>query len=263
MSLIIYLNELSCRNCCLDVDGWRVHVKNAIFAIRDACRLRDDIALNLLCPFGGVMFGGENVTFAQLFRGRNNELSILLNVLDRSTTCPSLPNEKDVVVGGDSGKGLGLAHASASFVLSVGHSRPWTSFVISAFECTLSAENGLIESAIDVNNLATPAHVVHWNEKIVNYGRTIAASSLLHRGGTFFVRMHLGDHNPPHVHIYQHVDDTSNCLAKVDIETGDFMSGSLGGGMRREILRFISENRLRLMDGWRRCCAGQLPLEIG
>jgi hypothetical protein len=54
---------------------------------------------------------------------------------------------------------------------------------------------------VDIRNLSAPAHVESHAETLRNYGHKISASSLVHEGNGFVIRMYAFDHNPPHFHI--------------------------------------------------------------
>ena len=262
MGLIIYLNELSCSAVGPGIGAIRLLVEQAISALREAVRIRDDTTLRLPMPVSGMVFGAGNITLAQLFPGRNNIFSVLRRCVDRAPFCPVTDLDKEVVINGQVGVGLTWAFYDRSFVLSMGHAVPWSGINIVGVANSIDELGALVTSEVEIRNVATVAHVGIWRVAICDYGRDEASSSIVYRGGQFVIRMFPIDHDPPHVHVYAHAADTSNLLAKVRIDNGDVMRGYILPAIRSDVFRVIVDKRERLMESWVRCRAGRLPLEL-
>ena len=67
------------------------------------------------------------------------------------------------------------------------------------------------------------------------------------RFGSTKIRMYGGDHNPPHVHVVG-----PDFAAQVAIADGEILNGGVPARVRRPVLRWIAENRARLLDTWER-----------
>jgi len=261
-SLVIYLNELSCVCEGLGIEAIRPHVVNAIAALQDVGHIRRDTSVRLHQPLRQITCGMGRFTLAEVLPGQNDRFSVLKRYVDKNP-CDAVPAlDREVRYKGQSAIGLGWADQEDSFVMSLGHTPPWSNHVIPAERQTLDAQSGLVAGVVEIRNLATRGHAEMWRADIEGYGKDIAKSSLLYRGNQFVMRMHLDDHDPAHVHIYAHSTDTRALLAKVRIDNGDILEGALSTPMRREIGEVLARNREALMEGWDRCRSGQLPFAV-
>jgi hypothetical protein len=260
--LVLYLNEMSCNLGGLGPIEMQFHAIGAVAALQATVRIRSDTSLRLPRPFGQITFGDGMLTFGQLFPGHSDKLILLKRHVDRAPYGPASEIDKEVVYNGTVGIGMSWAHFDASFVLSMGHAAPWSELTICAEEHTLD-EIGVFKSAVvHIRNLATPAHAAHWRQEIEDYGGDPARSSLLYRGGQFVIRMHLCDHDPPHIHVYSHPDETRSCLAKIRIDNQDILEGLLPSAVRRDVMGILVQKKEILMAGWSRCRRGLPPLQI-
>lgn len=72
------------------------------------------------------------------------------------------------------------------------------------------------------------------------------------------VYVYVGDHNPPHVHIYY-----GEYQARVEIATGTLLSGSLPPRVRRLIRRWLNMRRTEVQVCWERAMQGQPAGSVG
>ena len=61
------------------------------------------------------------------------------------------------------------------------------------------------------------------------------------------IKIYLADHNPPHVHVW-----AAGMTAKVEIETGAFLTGALDHKARRAVRRWLAANQDFAMEQWRK-----------
>jgi hypothetical protein len=158
--------------------------------------------------------------------------------------------------------GLSCADKDGTFVSSFGYSELWSGQAISCQRHSLDESGKITVTSIAVDNLAIPAHVDVWKKRIQDYGNDPAKSSLLYEGTGFVMRMHLHDHEPPHLHIYPRRGDTGDRIARVCIDNCDLLDGSLSSAMDHEITDVITRNRKTLLDGWHAIKTGKLPLKL-
>jgi hypothetical protein len=71
------------------------------------------------------------------------------------------------------------------------------------------------------------------------------------------VRLFFNDHAPPHFHAFY-----GNREARVEIETGEIMSGHLPTRQRRLVRAWTLMYREQLMAAWARARAGEMPERI-
>ena len=63
------------------------------------------------------------------------------------------------------------------------------------------------------------------------------------------ISIYFGDHNPPHVHIYD-----AGHRAKIDIATGEIIEGRLPAGGFRKVRAWLDRNRQLAMTKWNEYC---------
>jgi O-glycosyl hydrolase len=155
------------------------------------------------------------------------------------------------------------ADIDGSFVFSFGHCTPWTDQAIPCQRHVLEPSSNVIITPAQVCNLSTTVHAAAWQQRIQDFGKDAAKSSLLYEGTGFFMRMHLHDHDPAHVHIYPRRGDTGDRIARVRIDNCDKLDGSLSSAMDHDITDVITRHRKTLLEGWESIKAGKLPLKLG
>ena len=261
-SPVIYLNELSCLFEGLSLDAMRPHVDSAIAAVQAAVRIRNDTTVSLDRPLSQLTLGEGCYTFGAVLPGPNNRVSVFKRMLDRAPFGPVYQLDCEVCFGGSVGVGLTWADHKRSFVLSMGHTAHWANHTIAAQRRTIDDLGNLNTTPVEIANLAVPQHAQAWRTRIEEYGMEPARSSLLYRGNQFVIRMHLDDHEPPHIHVYPHADQTTKFLAKVRIDNGDVLEGQLSSSVRNEVFEVLATYRPAFMEGWHRCRRGQLPVQL-
>jgi hypothetical protein len=122
------------------------------------------------------------------------------------------------------------ADQDGTFVFSFGYSEPWSGQAISCQRNSLDESGEITVTSIAIGNLAIPAHVDVWKNRLQDYGNDPAKSSLLYEGTGFVMRMHLHDHDPPHIHIYPRRSDTCDRIARVNIVLAAARTGCKPGG---------------------------------
>jgi hypothetical protein len=202
------------------------------------------------------------LTFAAILPGQNDRFSVMKRLVDRSPYGTMTALSVEIFCENQVGIGMSWAHSDASFVLSIGHTAPWSDIAIAAERHSLDEAGALLSTPVHIDNLATPDHARNLRLRIVDYGRDIASSSIVFRCDHYVIRMFLLDHGFPHVHVYPRPDDTHDLMAKIRVDTRDLLEGQLSSAERREIMPLLERNRNTLLEGWRRCRAGQLPLQI-
>lgn len=66
--------------------------------------------------------------------------------------------------------------------------------------------------------------------------------------GNITIRVYSRDHRPAHLHVI-----SPDCEALIRLDTLEILRGQLPGAHRREIMRWIGENRLLIVAEWNRC----------
>ncbi len=260
--LVLYLNELSCGFKDLTLDSIRLHVVNTITTLRKVSQQREDTILRMHCKLSDLVLGQEHLPLAAILPGSNDGFTQFKRLLDKAP-CSFVTNlDHEVRCGEQTSIGLAWADLDDSFVFSFGHSEPWSSQAISCQRYVLDKSANINTTAIEVRNLATETHAEVWKKHLKDYGSNPAKSSLLYEGNGFFMRMHLHDHDPPHLHIYPRRSDMRDRIARIRIDNCDLMDGSLSSAMNREISEVITRHRTTLLEGWKACRAGKLPLRL-
>ena len=231
-------------------------------AINQVADQREDLTLRMHCRLADLSFGNEHLPIGAILQEANGRFAQFKRLLDRAPCGPVAALTTEIRYGGQTPIGLTWADLEDSLVFSLGHCAPWSERTIECERHTLSGSCEISVAAASIGNLATSAHVGHWQERIQNYGRDAARSSILYQGNGFWMRMHFHDHPPPHVHIYPRRSDTRDRIARVRVDNGDLMDGSLSSAMDHEISDIITRHRNTLLESWDNIRAGHLPLEI-
>jgi hypothetical protein len=261
-NLVIYLNELS---CCFEghsLDSIRLHVVNTIATVRKVSEQREDTILRMHCRLADLTFGTQHLLLAAILPGPNDRFTQFKRLLDKAPCGPVTNLDSEVRYGEQIPIGLRWADKDGTFVFSFGHSESWLCQTISCQRHSLYESGEITVTSIAVGNLAIPAHVDVWKNRLHDYGNDPAKSSLLYEGTGFVMRMHLHDHEPPHLHIYPRRGDTGNRIARVCIDNCDLLDGSLSSAMDHEITDVITRYRKTLLEGWQAIKTGKPPLKL-
>jgi Domain of unknown function (DUF4160) len=261
-TLVLYLNELSCGFEGLDRDNIRTHVVNTIATVRAVAIHREDTVLRMHCRLAELTLGAEHTTLGAILGGPNDLFTRLKGLLDRAPCGPVTRLDQEIRYGQRVPIGMTWADIDGSFVFGFGHCAPWTDEAIQCQRHVLDRSSNVVITATQVCNLATTAHADAWQQRIQDFGKDAAKSSLLYEGTGFFMRMHLHDHDPAHVHIYPRRGDTGDRIARVRIDNCDKLDGSLSSAMDHEITNVITSHRTALLEGWRLIQQGRLPLRL-
>lgn len=238
------------------------HLEEAIVSINGVLTLRRDAFLRMHCKLAEFTLGDEQFTLGALLPGTNGRLSQLKRIVDRAPCGEMTACLREVRHDGRLAIGLSWADLDESFVVSLGHSQPWAGVSIPCDRHVIRESCELDELAIEVCNLAKAADVDHWKTRITDYGKEFANSSLLYEGNRFVMRMHFDDHPPAHVHIYPRRGDTHDLIARVRVDNGDIMDGSLSSALNAEIRGVLRSHRVELLESWTNIQVGRPPVKI-
>jgi hypothetical protein len=261
-ALVLYLNELSCACDGLVRDSMARHLNATIAAVNAVATQRNDTIVRMHCRLAELTLGAEHLSLGAVLADTNGRFAQFKRLLDKAPCGPVAPLPREIRYAGQCPIGLTWADLDESFVFSLGHSAPWSGQAIPCERHTMDEAANITVTAVDVCNLATTAHTAHWQQRIDDYGKDAARSSIIYEGRGFFMRMLFPDHIPPHVHIYPRRSDTADRIARVRIDNGDKMDGALSSAMDHEITDFITRNRAALLESWDRVQAGRLPLNM-
>lgn len=259
--LVLYLNELSCACDGVSRDDMTRHISNTIAAVNEVAKQRDDTIVRMHCRLGDLTFGTHQLSLGAVLPATNDRFAQFKRLLDRSPCGPVTALTREIRYAGQSPIGLTWADLDDSFAFSLGHCTPWSERAIPCERHSMDEATNMTIAVVNVCNLATTADAEHWEQRINDYGKDAARSSILYEGSGFCVRMHFHDHPPAHIHIYPRRGDTADRIARVRIDNGDKMDGALSSAMDHEIADFITRNRAALTESWERVQAGRLPLK--
>jgi hypothetical protein len=229
-TLVIYLNELSCYFEGHSHDSIRTHVINTIATVRKVSEKRGDTILRMNCRLADLTLGTEHLPLAAILPGPNDRFTQFKRLLDKSPCGPITNLDSEVRYGEQIPIGMTWADQDGTFVFSFGYSEPWSGQAISCQRNSLDESGEITVTSIAIGNLAIPAHVDVWKNRLQDYGNDPAKSSLLYEGTGFVMRMHLHDHDPPHIHIYPRRSDTCDRIARVNIVLAAARTGCKPGG---------------------------------
>jgi hypothetical protein len=168
---------------------------------------------------------------------------------------------QEVNCNGRRGIGLLWAKQNESLVASFALTAAWSVPRLAA-QFREMGENGEITGTdIEIANLSNTSDVGTHSALIRDYGRSISASSLVHEGDGFAVRMFFNDHNPPHFHVMVS-RESPETIARYDMRTLDILSGTPRAVLRERIESWAITVQEQLLHNWQRCRTGQHPVVL-
>lgn len=249
---VLFFNELSCQAPGLSLMAIKSHLLTSIEALRALVALRSNVALRISTRISEIVVGDLSAPLGKILSSERDERLFLFRRMDLDPgSLAAAGVDEEVCCNSKVGIGLSRASWEKSLVLSIGHEAPWSEHLIPAIKHSLDAQGMLLNTSIEVGNIAKQAHVECWKREITDYGLDLSKTSLLFRGNGFVLRMYFKDHDPPHLHVYERSDDVKTLLAKVCINNCDILYGRLDSGKRKEIVRYINEKRSELLENWR------------
>jgi len=151
------------------------------------------------------------------------------------------------------------ATQNQSAVVSFSFAPNWDASSLTAqFREIIDGEE-IIPREIQIPNLSKIEHVTIHRGLISDYGLVLSNSSIVYGGDGFVVRMFFNDHLPPHFHVMLR-RDTSDAVARYEIETLDMLSGELAPALRRRVESWATRRKKDLMENWERCRRQQYPI---
>lgn len=268
-SLIIFLNELSFSpEEVLSVEAMLPYVLSTLAALRATRRIREDLVIAGQSPLSGVLLGDGTRPLATILRGDTyKDERRLLQSIDQRSPWDAYPaaqrpgDFQEVNFRGRAGTGMLWAKQNGSMIVSFSFPPNWGGSHVDAQFHEIDEGGNFTSSDIQIPNLSRLEHVAAHGTLIDEYGRTIAASSVVYEGGGFAIRMFFNDHDPPHFHVMMR-RDTSETLARYAIQTLDVLSGRLPSALRARVVEWAVTRQKDLMRCWLRCRSGQHPLSL-
>jgi len=261
-TLVLYINELSFQCGGIPLSDLSDYLNKLIEAANKVSTLRDGVFVRMHCKLSELTLGDNHYTLGAILPGVNGRLSQLKRLVDKTPYEPLLNCMQEVQYNGQKAIGISWADLNKSFGLSLGHTQPWSETSISCERHSMNESCEIETKPVEVRNIANVAHVNFWTQAINDFGKQYAGSSILYKGNGFVMRMHFDDHPPCHVHIYPHLDSTEYLIAKLRVDNGDIMKGSLSADMYYEVIQVITEHRLELIESWENIRVGKKPLHI-
>ncbi len=263
--ITIYINEISTKLPGRGLHEIRQDVDRAIDALKKMVGLRGDLIVGFSGSMKNIAFGQDAHSLHAIYGWQpNGKIAFLRRLADKSHCNSKEVLNEQVYYNNVATLGMTWSYIDNSFVLSFGDQPPWVRTDLNAIHVAFNGQGDVIEKSVVILNISTSDHVDHLNERIINYGLSLSSSSLIYRGGSFFIRMFLSDHEPPHVHIYSKPDSSSerDQFAKVRIDTLEILKGELRDGIRGNVLNILRSKKGLLMESWKRCRDGRLPLDL-
>lgn len=257
---VLYMNELSCACEGLSRETIALYLESMIVAVNQVVDQRKDTIVRLHCGLGELTLGEQYLSLGAVLPGPNGRVAQLKRLIDRAPCGPVAALSQEVRSNGKTSIGLTWAVKDDGFVFSLGPS--WSAPIIRCDCDTIDELCAINRVPVDVRNFATSAHVNYWRQTLDDHGKEVARSSRLWEGSGFVIRMHFHDHPPPHVHIYPRPGDTNNRIARVRVDNGDILDGTLSSAMNDEITELLKANKETLLQGWANIQAGKLPIGI-
>jgi hypothetical protein len=266
VSLVIFLNELS-----LDSDGvirpgnLLGAVLSTLSALKAVKKIRRDIVVAGQTTISSVFFC-KIYPLAEVLRDEDyrDEWRFIQN-LDQFSPCGAYPASitpgvlQEVMFQDRAATGMLWATQNGSAVVSFSLNPSWNESSLTAQFREMSDGEEIGSREIQVPNLSKIEHVTVHRNMISDYDLVLSNSSIVYDGNGFVVRMFFNDHPPPHFHVMMR-RDTSNALARYEIETLDLLSGELPSALRRRIESWATERKTDLLENWERCRKKRYPI---
>jgi hypothetical protein len=263
-NLVLFLNELSFASS-LSSGEMLPHVFSTLSALKAARKIRNDLVLVGHVTLAGILLGDGTQSLAAILRGDTckEEWRFLSSLMQLSPwdACPNsvIPGElREILFEGESGIGMLWALANNSVVVSFAFPPRWGDSHMRAQFHEIDSDGNSAFAEVTIRNVSAPQHSEVHRHLFENYGRNLAASSLIYEGNGFVIRMWFNDHPPPHFHVLTR-RDTSESLARFAIETLDVLSGNVPPGIRKRVQEWARDRRQELMTNWERCANRRLP----
>lgn len=219
-------------------------------------------------PFTGILLGEGAHSLSAILRGdTHRDEWRFINSLDQSSPWSTYPDSErpgmhqEVTCHGGSSLGMLWAKLNSSTVFSFAFQRIWDDGELRAEYSEVDASGEISSIAVRIPNLARPEHVTAHAELIASYGRDLSASSLIHEGDGFVIRIYFNDHDPPHFHVFLR-RDSIDTLARIRIGTLDVLSGDLAPALRNRVRDWARGQGHNLMMNWDRCRDHRRPFVL-
>lgn len=262
MAAPLFINDL-----CFPIHGSDeaiyASILSALKGLRRARELAGSIEIGAAVPLSEVMVTSDYRTLASLTRVMDVEWWRFLRLVDQYSPFSAVPRTTaptDHSVQSPPLDAALWAVTNGAFVLSFVSEAQWTKEEFDAEICTCEVGDHAVKRSVKIKNISSVQHAEHWRGDLETYGEQRARSTEIYAGPDFSLRMYLGDHPPPHVHVFL-PSEPLRCVGKVrfDIEPEYLEVDGLKGRLRSEVLRFVVDKREQLSRSWERCEGGDHP----
>lgn len=265
---IVFFNELCVENITQNLapEQWQEAVSIFSVTASKLLPLRRDLKIGFL--HGTLNHDCHGTSLLDSLRSRMRRDAYLL-LLKRTEHFGNddLPLLTDALFEKKSGKGILLAAKSSlstSFGCTVSLDTGATWKQDTLVVCCSELEEGstdLIESEISLAHISCNDHVAKWENKLIDWGKTIATSWKIFEFHGMPIVMYPGpkEHPPAHIHLLD-ANGSGNTIAKYEIL--NFSRAKGPPTWDAEIEHFINTHRADLLRSWKRCQAGEKPISI-
>lgn len=264
--LILYWNELSFQDGAdpnVDDEAWANRARAAFDAFHDACNYQPAVRISVAKgSFHAQHFGRSLLSWLEHWLGRDRLRRIKARAVQPLEVDEPQGHQLACEVHRDNqiGEGLTRAHLSDSWVWSLGNTAAGTDTpLIEAKKHVLDEEGDVIESQVQIANLADIEHARHWRERITVWGCEISDNCVVGDVAGNRIIMYPLDHGYPHVHVES--PDFRNRTFKYRIDKFESLNDTpaqLDSVMRL----WVHQHSHSLLQSWRRCSNGQHPLKV-
>jgi hypothetical protein len=242
-------------------------VLSTLTTVKATKNIRNDLVVAGNAPISSVLLGDGNHFLAELLRGSDHrEEWRFLQSLDQSSPWDAFPGTtnpgvlQEVLFDSKAATGMLWAKQNDSLVLSFAFNSNWSERLIQAQLREIDQHFNITSNPVEIRNLSSLEHVAVHQNVISDYGRDLSASSLVHEGNGFAIRMYFNDHPPAHFHVLE--VNSPDTLARYRIDTLDVLSGRLPSTLRGRVTEWAHRRREDLMQCWHRVRSGQHPLVL-
>lgn len=260
-SITIYFNERCTENIPIGFQ-WDDCIKNLSCVIENFLEMRNDAKIAL--PHGQWLADCGGLHFYERLKNVHPNREKYRKIVSkfRTLTETDLQLMQETLWDNQPAHGLNLADSINSWavILSIAGSA-WINHRIEANRHSLDADGNITPPIlIDIRNLSSKDHALHWAEKILDWGLTPLPSCVLDKINGHPIVMYQGplEHNPPHVHLLD--QGSRKSLAKYRIDIFERPQGPPDWDSEMEI--WISRYRDQLLRSWIRCQRGGFPYKI-
>lgn len=262
-NLVLYFNELSCPPTTDESEHeWSECALLLFSCLRRVYSLQP--ALHATFPQNSWHASYNTKPLSVWFRQwlSRDQYRWLLGIL-RNNTITTAP-DIDIYFEDKIAIGLTCSHLTNSWAFSLPRNdSPWTHFSIDATEYRVDGDI-ITQLECRLKNLSLDAHVEHWANELVEWGREIAVSNVIGELDNLQIVMYPLDHGNPHIHLIDPESyDSKNhrkTLAIFRIDRFERLEGQ--PDWDTQITRWVNKYKNDLMSCWERCQKGKHPFRV-